>query len=77
MKVNGLQIYIKIKVIPKSSKNEILNVTDGLLRIKVTAAPVKGAPNEAVIKLLAKEWGLKKSQIAIVNGKSQRLKLLN
>lgn len=57
MKVNGLQIYIKIKVIPKSSNNEILDVTDGLLRIKVTVAPVKGAANETVIKLLAREEG--------------------
>lgn len=55
MKVNELQIYIKIKVIPKSSNNEILDVTDDLLRIKVTTAPVKGAANKAVIKLLAKE----------------------
>lgn len=60
MKVNGLQIYIKIKVIPKSSNNEILDVTDDLLRIKVTTAPVKGAANKAVIKLLAKELRIEK-----------------
>ncbi|MEW6608707.1 MAG: DUF167 domain-containing protein [bacterium] len=66
----------KIKVIPKASKNEILELTDGLLKIKVTAPPVEGAANEAVIKLLARELGLKKSQMAIVQGQKSKIKTI-
>ncbi|MEW6096913.1 MAG: DUF167 domain-containing protein [bacterium] len=70
------KLQFKIKVIPKSSKNEILNGTDGLLKIKVTALPVKGAANEAVIKLLSKELGLKKTQVSIVNGQKSKIKTI-
>jgi len=70
------KLQFKIKVIPKSSKNEILAGPDGLLKIKVTAAPVKGAANEAVIKLLAKKLGLKKAQIAIVSGQTSKIKTI-
>ncbi len=71
----------KIKVIPKSSKNEILieqadSPGDRLVKIKVTAAPTKGQANEAVIKLLSKELGLKKSQIAIVSGQTSKIKVI-
>ena len=66
----------KIKVIPKSSKNEILIGTDGLLKVKVTAPPVDGKANEAVIKLLSKELGIKKSQIAIVSGQTSKIKVI-
>ncbi|MDI6734766.1 MAG: DUF167 domain-containing protein [bacterium] len=71
----------KIKVIPKSSKDEILIGEAGspgnrLVKIKVTAAPTKGKANEAVIKLLSRELGLKKSQIAIVSGETSRIKII-
>lgn len=49
---------------------------NGLVKIKVTAAPSKGKANEAVIKLLAKELGIKKSQIAIVSGETSKIKII-
>lgn len=71
-----MKTSIKIKVIPNSDKNEILNTTDGLLKIKVTAPPIKGKANEAVIKLLAKELGIKRKQIAIVSGQKSKIKTI-
>lgn len=67
-------MLIKIKVLPKSSMNEIIGTKDGLLKIKVTAPPVEGAANAAVIKLLAQKFGLKKSQISIVQGQKSKIK---
>jgi len=69
-------MLIKIKVIPKSSKNEVLKTKDGLLKVKVTALPVEGAANKAVIKLLAEELGVKKSQLTIVDGHKSRIKTI-
>ncbi len=45
-----------------------------MLKIKVTAIPVEGAANEACIKLLAKTFALKKSQIEIFTGTKSRKK---
>lgn len=46
------------------------------LRARVDAPPEGGKANAALIKLLAKSWRLPKGRIAIVNGRSDRLKTL-
>jgi uncharacterized protein len=63
-----------IHVIPHASRAEIVGAQEGALKIKVTAPPVEGAANEACIKLLAKELGLKKSQMEIFSGAKSRKK---
>jgi uncharacterized protein (TIGR00251 family) len=68
---NGLTF--DIQVTPRASRAEIAGVQDDALKVKVTALPVEGAANEACIKLLARELGLKKSQLEIfAGGKSRR-----
>ena len=63
-----------IQVIPHASRAELVGVQDSALKVKVTAPPVEGAANEACIKLLAKELGLKKSQMEISSGAKSRKK---
>jgi uncharacterized protein len=63
-----------IQVIPRASRAGITGMQDEALKIKVTALPVEGAANEACIKLLAKELGLKKSQMEIFAGIKSRKK---
>jgi len=63
-----------IQVIPHASRAELVGAQNGALKIKVTAPPVEGAANEACIKLLAKELGLKKSQMEITSGAKSRKK---
>ncbi|HUN53741.1 MAG TPA: DUF167 domain-containing protein, partial [Smithella sp.] len=53
---------------------EIAGEQDGALKMRVTAPPVEGAANEACIKLLASELGLKKSQMEISSGLKSRKK---
>ena len=63
-----------IQVIPHASRMEIAGVQEGAFKVKVTAPPVEGAANEACIKLLARELGLKKSQMEISSGAKSRKK---
>lgn len=66
-------IEFTIKVIPKSSVNR-LEVKDGAVRLKITAPPVDGKANQAVIAFLAKTFGTAKSAITIVRGETSRHK---
>lgn len=75
------QDYLRIKVIPKSSKNEISEIiTDGdgeqTIKIRIKAAPEKGKANVELINFLAKELNIDKSQISILSGKTQQIKLI-
>jgi uncharacterized protein YggU (UPF0235/DUF167 family) len=49
-------------------------VADGVLRVRVTAPPVDGAANSALVRLLARELGVGASAISIETGARSRVK---
>ena len=63
-----------IQVTPHAASAQVVGVQEGMLKIKVTALPVEGEANEACIKLLAKTFALKKSQMEIFVGAKSRRK---
>ncbi len=68
---------MNVKVIPRSSKNEVVGkMANGILKVKLTSAPVDGEANKSLIKLLAKEFKVKKGQIQILKGKTSKNKLV-
>jgi len=69
-------ITFDVRVIPRSSKSEIVGEIDGVIKIKLKAPPVDGAANEELVKLLSKLIGVSKSAVEITNGKSGRTKRL-
>jgi uncharacterized protein len=67
---------IQAKVLPRSSRTEIVGKVDGVYRIKLTAPPIEGKANKALINFLAKKTGLPKSKIQIVSGEHSRNKTI-
>jgi hypothetical protein len=75
MDKESLQAHVKVKVLPRSSKNQVL-MKDDLVTVKVSAPPVEGAANRALIALLAEKLKVSKSSIDIISGQNSRMKLL-
>jgi uncharacterized protein (TIGR00251 family) len=73
----GESCTIKVRVQPKSSRNQVDGFQDGALRVRVTAAPTEGQANAAVIALLAKTLGISKSRLEIIRGYSSRDKVVS
>ena len=67
-------MLITVKVIPRSSKNSIEWVEEGSLKVRLTAPPVDGLANEALVALLAEHFAVSKRSITIVRGASSRQK---
>lgn len=68
---------LNIRVLPRSSKNEVVGqMADGTLKVKLTAPPVDGAANEALIELLAEYFDTSKSKIKIVRGLTNKNKVI-
>lgn len=65
---------IDVKVLPRSSKDEIVGEKDGVYKIKLTAPAIEGKANKALLKLLAKKLGLPKREIRIISGERSRIK---
>ncbi len=64
---------------PKASRERVEGLqadADGAFWLKaaVTAAPESGKANAAVLKLLAREWGVAKSTLSVVSGATDRRK---
>lgn len=68
-------ILINLKVSTNSSKNEIIK-SDNELKVKLTAQPVDGKANKALVGFLSKELNVPKSSIEIVKGLSSKDKVL-
>ena len=66
-----------VRVIPRASRNEIEGVTGNALKVRVTAPPVEGAANKALIELLAERLKVRKSQIEIVAGQTSQKKMIS
>jgi len=61
---------------PRSSKNGIDGVRDGRILVRVTAAPVNGAANDAVVATIAAALDLPRQAIRVVHGDTSRNKTI-
>ena len=68
-------VVIAAKIVPGSSPpTRICGLLNGMLKIKVTAAPEKGKANRCLVEFLAKQLGVKRSAINIITGKNSPVK---
>jgi uncharacterized protein (TIGR00251 family) len=69
---------ITVKIIPRAKRNEVAGVMeDGSIRIRITAPPVGGAANQALVEFLSELLNIHKSQIEIVAGLTSERKLIS
>jgi len=68
-------VVFTAKIVPGSnSPTRICGLLDGMLKVKVSAAPEKGKANQCLLKFLAKELEVKKNIISIIRGQSSPVK---
>lgn len=69
---------LAIRVTPRARKNEISGVlSDGTVKIRLTAPPVEGKANAALIEFLASVLDIPKAKIEIIAGASGHDKLVS
>lgn len=74
---NNKEIYFNVKVIPGAPKTEVREeMADGTLKVALAAQPEKGEANQELINYIAKALGVRKYQIKIISGLTERTKLL-
>jgi len=69
-------VILKVKVLPRSSTNQIYKIEKECLKIKVTSPADKDLANKALIELLADIFHIPKSWIKILRGSRSREKTL-
>ncbi len=67
-----------MRVTPRASRNEISEVlSDGTVKIHLTAPPVDGEANEALLKFLSKVLNVPVSHLDVVAGAKGRDKIIS
>lgn len=70
-------VRLRVKVVPNSSKSEIVGWLDPrVLKVKVAAIPEDGKANKELAVLLAKTLRVRRQAIQVVSGTTSRLKLI-
>jgi uncharacterized protein (TIGR00251 family) len=67
---------LTVRVVPRSSRSEVVGLHGEALKVKLSAPPVDGAANAELIALLAKKLGVPNSSIEITSGQSSKNKQL-
>jgi uncharacterized protein len=70
----GGALLIDVQVVPRASRAVVGPAIGDRLRVAVTAPPVDGAANAAVIEALAAAFDVRRAAISIVRGETGRRK---
>lgn len=69
-------VRFSVRVKPRASRAGVGGVKEGALELSVTAAPVDGEANDAVVRALAAALGVPRRDVAIVAGDTGRSKVI-
>lgn len=67
----------RVRVQPGASRNEIVGVQQDELKIRISAPPVKGKANRALVQFLAEQLEVRRSQVEILSGHATRRKTIH
>lgn len=62
---------LTLKISPNASKNEIIKTPEGI-KVKITAQPIDGKANKALVEFLAKQFKVPKSYFEIIRGETSK-----
>ena len=66
-------LVFNIKITPNASKNEIIKANDEI-KLRITAQPIDGKANKAVVEYLSKNFKIPKTSFEIIRGETSKEK---
>jgi uncharacterized protein (TIGR00251 family) len=69
-------VTFAVKVVPRASKNQVVGIEGDALKIRLTAPPVEGKANDALVAFLADALGVPRAHIEIIVGGTARRKVV-
>ncbi len=73
---DGEGARLRVHVVPRASKTEVVGLQGDALKIRLQAPPVDGKANQALCEFVADAVGLPKRQVRVVAGETSREKTL-
>ncbi len=71
------EVYLRLKINPGARVNEFLEILeDDTIKINIASQAERGRANQELVKFLAKTFGVAKSEVKIISGAGNRVKLI-
>ncbi len=70
------EYIFSVRLTPRASQDKIAGWEGDLLRVRVTAPPIGGRANDALLRLLARALDVPTSRLRLVRGQTQRNKVV-
>ncbi len=77
LRQRGEAVAFRVRLVPRASRNKITDIQGGVVRIQLTAPPVDGAANEALVAFLSSVLRVAKRDVEIVSGQTAREKVVS
>ena len=76
MSFSERQAKLSLRVYPNAIRNEVIGFADGILRVKISAPPVKGKANRELLAFLSQLLGISPGAVIITKGYTSRNKIV-
>jgi uncharacterized protein len=70
-------VRIAVRLTPRARSERVEGVVEGRLKIAVTVPPAENQANDALLRLLAREWRLPRRSLSLVAGGKSRNKVVH
>jgi uncharacterized protein (TIGR00251 family) len=70
---NG-EVVFSVRVQPRASRDAVGGIWQGALRVRLTAPPVEGEANDALVRFLAERLNVPRSAVRLLAGQRSRTK---
>jgi len=67
-------VVLDVSVVPAAKRTEAIGLHDNALRVRLSAPPVDGKANEALLRWLALDMGQPRRVVTLIRGMSSRRK---
>jgi uncharacterized protein (TIGR00251 family) len=72
--IEDVGVEIDLLVVPRASRTRVVGEHDGRLRVQVSAPPVDGEANDALVRFLAAALGVRRGDVEVSSGQTGRRK---
>ena len=76
MSVPETEARISLRVYPSAARNELVGFSEGVLRVKIAAPPLKGKANKELVNFLSQLLHVSKNNVTILKGHAARNKVV-
>ena len=71
-----IETRLTVLVQPNAARNMLVDLKEGILRVKIHAPPLEGKANKELVNFLSDVLGTRKSNFEIIKGRTGRNKVI-